>query len=155
MDTFAYKSNNMKKIILLLCLIIGYNAYSQQLNTDKSNNALQMYDAVGYHQSYAIKGKEEFKYSYKGAIYYFFSMSNKKAFIANPEKYLPAYGGWCAYAMGYDGSLVEIDPTSYKVIDGKTYLFYKSVFNDTREKWNKDEKNLKSKADKNWTKYQK
>lgn len=144
----------MKQIILILFLLFGLKAYSQKINSDKNNDGIQKYDPVGYHQSYAIKGKDDIKYTYKGVNYYFYSANNRKTFMANPEKYVPAYGGWCAYAMGYDGSYVEIDPTSYKVLDGKTYLFYKSVFNDTREKWNKDEKNLKNKADKNWSKLQ-
>ena len=60
------------------------------------------------------------------------------------------YGGYCAYAMGFDGSLVEIDPETYKIIDGKLYLFYNAYFNNTKTKWDKDEKSLKAKADSNW-----
>ena len=45
---------------------------------------------------------------------------------------------------------VEIDPETFKVLDGKLYLFYNAYFNNTLPKWNKDETNLKAKADKNW-----
>jgi hypothetical protein len=52
--------------------------------------------------------------------------------------------------MGAKGEKVEIDPETFKIIDGKLYLFYNAYFNNTLTSWNKDEKNLKAKADKNW-----
>jgi hypothetical protein len=77
-------------------------------------------------------------------------LANRDAFIKNPAAYEPQYGGWCAYAMGASGEKVEIDPETFKVADNKLYLFYNAYFNNTLPKWNKDEKNLKSKADQNW-----
>ena len=75
--------------------------------------------------------------------------NNKK----NPLNYEPQYGGWCAYAMGKDGSKVEVDPETFKIIDGKLYLYYNKFFNNTLKSWNKDETNLKSRADLNWKKF--
>jgi len=89
---------------------------------------------------------------FKTGTYYFSSEMNKKLFIANPNKYLPNYGGYCAYAMGADGSLVDIDPETYEIIDGKLYLFYNKFFNNTKEKWDLDKTNLKKNADFNWNK---
>jgi YHS domain-containing protein len=118
----------MKKIILAVFMFgLGNIAWSQTQNLDKNKVAVKMYDVVGYQSGYAIEGKKQFSSIHQGATYFFYSENNKKAFAANPEKYVPAYGGWCAYAMGVDGSFVEVDPTSYKVIAGKTYLFYKSL----------------------------
>ena len=53
--------------------------------------------------------------------------------------------------MGANGEKVEIDPSTFKILDGKLYLFYNAYFNNTLKSWNKDEKNLKDKADRNWS----
>jgi len=55
--------------------------------------------------------------------------------------------------MGKDGSKVEVDPGTFKIIDGKLYLYYNKFFNNTLKSWNKDEVNLKSKANINWKKF--
>ena len=70
-----------------------------------------------------------------------------------PEKYEPAYGGWCAYAMGNSSEKVEVDPETFKIIGGKLYLFYNFYFNNTLKSWNKNETGLKTKADGNWNKF--
>lgn len=77
----------------------------------------------------------------------------KKKFLENPEKYVPAYGGYCAYAMAKTGELVEVNPKAYEIRNGKLYLFYKTVFDDTYEKWLSENPNaLVQRADKNWEK---
>jgi len=78
---------------------------------------------------------------------------DKEEFKKNPSRYEPQYGGWCAYAMGKDGSKVEVDPETFKIIDGKLYLYYNKFFNNTLKSWNKDEPNLKAKADVNWKQF--
>ena len=67
--------------------------------------------------------------------------------------YEPAYGGWCAYAMGDSGDKVEIDPETFEVRDGKLYLFYNRLFTNTLPKWQKNEPILQRKADQSWTKF--
>jgi YHS domain-containing protein len=115
--------------------------------------AIQGYDPVAYFkQNSAVKGSKEFATYYMGAIYYFSSAANKEEFKKSPAKYEPQYGGWCAYAMGSKGEKVEIDPETYKITNGKLYLFYNKYFNNTLPKWNKDEAGLKNKADVNWKK---
>jgi YHS domain-containing protein len=98
----------------------------------------------------AVKGKKEFSVTEEGVTYYFSSVANKELFSKDFKNYEPQYGGWCAYAMGSTGEKVEIDPATFKIIDGKLYLFYNSFFNNTLTTWNKSEPSLKSKADKNW-----
>jgi YHS domain-containing protein len=116
--------------------------------------AIQGYDPVAYFsQNKAVKGTTGHTYTYKGAKYQFANAENKAAFMANPGKYEPQYGGWCAYAMGATGEKVEIDPEKFKITDGKLYLFYHSWTNNTLSKWIKDEKGLKQKADENWKKF--
>jgi len=116
--------------------------------------AVNGYDPVAYFkESKAIKGKKELAVFDQGITYYFSSGENKDEFKKTPSKYEPQYGGWCAYAMGKDGSKVEIDPGTFKIIDGKLYLYYNKFFNNTLKSWNKDESNLKTKADVNWKKF--
>lgn len=115
--------------------------------------AIQGYDPVAYFKQHkAVKGKKEIAASYEGAMYYFSSAANKEAFVKNPSGYEPQYGGWCAYAMGSQGKKVEINPETFKITDGKLYLFYNAFFNNTLKEWNKDDAGLKKKADANWKK---
>ena len=115
--------------------------------------AIQGYDAVAYFkQGKAVKGKKELAVNNQGIVYYFSSPENKQEFLQHAAKYEPEYGGWCAYAMGATGEKVEIDPATFKIINGKLYLYYNKFFNNTLKTWNKDEPNLKAKADANWAK---
>ncbi len=119
----------------------------------ENNTAIKGHDPVAYFsQNKAVKGKPENTMIYKGIIYRFATKENLESFRANPDKYEPQFGGWCAYAMGNDGSRVEVDPETFKILDGKLYLFYNFYFNNTLKKWNSNEKALKEKADKNWKK---
>ena len=113
---------------------------------------IQGYDPVAYfNQNKAVKGNPSLSANAEGIIYYFSTQANKDLFIKNYKKYEPQYGGWCAYAMGATGEKVEIDPETFKVEDGKLYLFYHSWTNNTLPKWNANEATLKPNADKNWS----
>jgi YHS domain-containing protein len=115
--------------------------------------AIQGYDPVSYFkQGKAIKGRKEVLASYDGVVYQFSSATNKEIFLKSPTSFEPQYGGWCAYAMGSAGEKVEINPETFKIIDGKLYLFYNAFFNNTLKSWNKGEASLKAKADANWKK---
>jgi YHS domain-containing protein len=144
-------------ILAIMSLVsIGQDAVQlrrSQFNLD-NGVAVSGYDPVTYfRQQKAIKGKKEFAVFHQGVTYYFSSAENKEEFKKDPSKYEPQYGGWCAYAMGKDGSKVEIDPATFKIIDGKLYLYYNKFFNNTLKSWNRDEQNLKTKADVNWKKF--
>lgn len=150
----------MKKVvsILILSLVFG-NLFAQgdaarlkNFNV-KKNIAIEGYDPVSYFDSKPTEGKENLPYVFKGVTYLFASQANLNKFKISPEKYEPAYGGWCAYAMGETGEKVKIDPETFKILDGKLYLFYNFWGNNTLKGWNKDEKNLKGKADQNWKKF--
>ena len=122
-------------------------------NTSSDHLAIQGYDPVAYFtDNLAREGKKEFSYSQDGIIYRFSSQQNLQAFKSQADKYKPQYGGWCAYAMGATGEKVDVDPETFKIVDGKLYLFYNRFFNNTRKAWDKDEANLKRQADKNWQK---
>lgn len=142
-------------ICLILCLCTTAVQAQSELRVKQFNLedgiAIQGYDAVAYFvQHKAVKGKKEFAHAREGVTYYFSTAANRDLFVKNSANYEPQYGGWCAYAMGETGEKVEIDPETFKVLDGKLYLFYNSLFNNTLPKWNKAEPALKTKADKNW-----
>ncbi len=114
--------------------------------------AIQGYDPVAYFtQNKAVNGSAANTFTYRNVTYRFATPANLKAFQANPEQYEPQYGGWCAYAMGATGEKVEIDPETFRVKEGKLYLFYHSFINNTLPKWTKDEANLHKKADASWS----
>ncbi|MBN9382454.1 MAG: YHS domain protein [Chitinophagaceae bacterium] len=147
----------MKRTIAIAMLFFGLAAgVSAQpgtgsYNLSKSGLAIEGYDPVAYFVSgRAMEGKKEYSYTIQGVTYQFVSPQNRDLFKAAPVKYQPQYGGWCAYAMGAKGEKVEVDPETFKVLDGKLYLFYNKYFNNTLKSWNKDEANLKMKADANW-----
>ncbi|ASZ14940.1 MULTISPECIES: YHS domain-containing (seleno)protein [Chitinophaga] len=137
-------------------LLVAMSAMAQQkprLNVSKTGLAIEGYDPVAYFtENKAIEGKKSLSTTYQGITYRFSSAGNKAVFAAHPEQYQPQYGGWCAYAMGAKGEKVEIDPETFKIINGKLYLFYNKFLNNTLKTWNKDETRLKAAADQNWTK---
>lgn len=115
--------------------------------------AVEGYDIVAYFTpGKAVKGNRELVSNYRGVMYLFSTEANRALFAADPEKYLPTYGGWCASAMGAKGTKVEVDPTNFKVRDGRLFLFFKGTFGDALKDWNKHEKEWEPAADKNWKK---
>jgi len=152
----------MKQILILLVFLSALSTKGltqdaasmrkQSFNLEK-NIGIQGYDPVAYFkENKAVKGKSEISVLYLGVIYYFSSVENKNAFVKDPTAYEPQYGGWCAYAMGKSGEKVEIDPSTFKIVNNKLYLFYNKYFNNTLASWNKDEANFKANADVHWQK---
>jgi YHS domain-containing protein len=128
-----------------------WRANTAEYNLPKGKTlALEGYDPVSYFTSGAAKGKAELTSQYRGVTYQFASAENRKLFAADPEKYLPTYGGWCATGLGKAGKKIEIDPTNYKVSNGRLFLFYKSLLADAKTDWDKHEKEWEPAADKAW-----
>lgn len=139
----------MKKLLILF-LLISATTFAQQYNTKKGAVA-NGYDVVAYFSNKAVKGHKKFTTSYDGASFLFFSQENLNLFNKNPEKYIPQYGGYCAYAIGKTGEKVNIDPKTYEIRDGKLYLFYNSWGTNTLKLWQKEgAEKLKKQADTNW-----
>ena len=145
--------------ILSWLMLVGATTFSQsddQRKTNfniKKNVAIEGYDPISYFDKKPMEGKPEFAYSFKGVTYRFSSSTNQKRFIASPEQFEPAYGGWCAYAMGESGEKVKIDPETFKILESKLYLFYNFWGNNTLTDWNKNERELKVKGDQHWKKF--
>lgn len=142
--------------VVLLLVVTSVHAQSDAIRTKQFNLkkglAIEGYDPVSYFQGKPVEGNEKFTVTHHGVTYWFASQNNLNVFKANPAKYEPAYGGWCAYAMGATGEKVKIDPETYKILDGQLYLFYNFWGNNTLTDWNKEEKKLKLAADQNWNK---
>lgn len=120
-------------------------------NVDANKLAIKGYDPVAYQASNsATKGDPKIESSYRGAKYHFASEANRTLFAKNPEKYVPAYGGFCAAGVGH-GVRKDVDPTNFKVTNGRTFLFYKGAEGDGKEYWLKDEAAETKKADAEWT----
>lgn len=149
----------MKNSVILFLFVFTQVAFGQTDDARKKNFnikknvAIEGYDPVSYFDGKPADGESKFSTVHKGVTYLFSSSVNLGKFKVNPEKYEPAYGGWCAFAMGESGEKVKIDPETYKIIDGKLFLFYNFWGNNTLSTWNKNEKPLKAKADQNWKKF--
>ncbi len=149
----------MKKFLFILTVLCTLSVFSQKENKRfahfnlEKNIAIQGYDPVSFFkQSKAVKGKKEIVATHEGVVYYFSIPDNKEYFLKNPSKFEPQYGGWCAFAMGDSNEKVAINPETFKIINGKLYLFYNAFFNNTLKSWNKEEAGLMMKADANWSK---
>lgn len=115
--------------------------------------ALSGYDPVSYFREGGAKpteGRDSISAAHRGVTYRFANQANRERFLASPERFEPAYGGWCAYAMT-GGDKVEVDPESFLIDDGQLLVFYKGFFNDTRKKWEKEgSKKLRPEANGSW-----
>lgn len=140
-------------IVLVLAVITIFQG-SGEPNVNKNGIAISGYDVVAYFDSEPKEGDIAYQIRYEGGTYLFSSQTNKDAFEAEPTKFIPQYGGWCAYAMGLGSDKVKINPERYKILRGKLYLFYDFKGTDTLIFWEKDEESLKRAADKNWKKIQ-
>lgn len=125
----------------------------QQYNLLGENVGLAGYDPVAYFPEgggKAARGLIGNSYQHEGVTYRFSTPENLTRFKQNPAKYLPAYGGWCAWAVAELGKRVDIDPESYVVKDGKLYVFYRDPALDTRALWQKDAAGFVQKGDAKW-----
>jgi len=102
------------------------------INIDGKGLALKGYDPVSYFGTGGPQaGKEQFTAQYDGATYRFSSAANRDAFSANPGKYAPAFGGFCAMGVALEKKL-DVDPQAWRVVDGKLYL---NVNKDVQKRW--------------------
>lgn len=134
----------------MLVAALALPAFAQTkslLNLDKSGVAIQGYDPVAFFtDNKPVLGKPELPVRHNGAIYYFASKEHRDLFKANPAKYEPAFGGYCAYGVSRN-KLVEIDVEAFQIVDGRLLLQYsKGVRND----FNKDTQGNLTKAEANW-----
>lgn len=134
-------------VALSVTLATSALAAGVEINASSTGLAMQGYDPVAYFTAgEATKGDYRITALHDEALYRFSSEENKVAFEANPEAYLPAYGGYCAFgaAMGFkfDG-----DPNHWKIVDNKLYL---NLSKDIQERWEGDIPGFIESASANW-----
>jgi YHS domain-containing protein len=117
------------------------------VNVDKNGVGLREHDPVAYFtENRAVKGSPQFQSSSEGVIYYFASDQNKAIFDADPTKYAPQFGGFCAWAVSR-GYTAPIDPNAFQIVDGRLLLQYSLK---VRKDFNQDTEGNLKKADANW-----
>ncbi len=142
----------MKRILTIITIVITTSVLAQNYNLKKGFIA-EGYDVVSYFQNKAEKGDHNYITKFDGVKFKFSSKENLETFIKNPKKYIPAYGGYCAYAIGVKGKKVDINPKTFEIRDGKLYLFYNSWGVNTLQLWQDEGAAvLQKKADENWQK---
>ena len=111
----------MKTILFaFFSLLIVQNVVSQSIDYNiQKGYVAEGYDVVSYFENEAVEGKKEFKTTYENASYKFSSEDNLNTFLNNPKKYIPQYGGYCAYAIAEKAKKVKIDPETFEIRDGK------------------------------------
>ncbi len=126
-------------------------AYLHSFNLPSSGVALEGYCPVAYFAvNKPVKGKAEYASTHNGVTYHLVSADAKKAFDADPEKYIPAFGGWCAFGMAVKDKF-PVDPTNFKIVDGRLMLFLKNKNVDARGLWNEgNEQVFVAQADAHW-----
>jgi len=142
---------NRTKIFLFSLIILGvfslqaFSAQQYLVNTVGING----YDLVTYQtEKRPLRGNGNYVAVHDGVTYLFSSEENKQAFEKNPEKYLPAYGGWCAFGVSV-GKKFSADPEVWEIVDGKLYL---NLDPGIKVMWRQDIPGNIAKADKNWPK---
>jgi YHS domain-containing protein len=140
----------MKHLILLVMLSAALPVFAQSKNLqnlDKNGLAIQGYDPVAFFtQNKPVKGRAEFESKYNGARYLFASAEDKAAFDANPAKYEPQFGGFCAYGVSR-GHTVPVKIEAFQIVNGRLLMQYDL---SVKEDFNKDTQGNLQKADKNW-----
>ena len=119
----------------------------QKVNTNGTNYAIGGYDAVAYFtDNSAVRGAKKFTHEWSGKTWRFRSAENRDTFAAMPDKYAPAFGGYCAYGVA-QGYTVKIDPRAFTIDDGKLYLNYSKGI---KKRFDSDRPGYITKANANW-----
>jgi len=122
-------------------------AHSEEINADVTGFVIRGYDPVAYFtEGRPVPGRFDLSAEYGGGEYLFATAANRDTFKANPEKYVPQYGGYCAYGVAV-GKKFDIDPSWWRIVDGKLYFNLNPVI---LEKWSADTKGYIRKSEENW-----
>lgn len=128
-------------------LLLAPLAYAKPPVFETRHGAVRGYDPVAYFtEGKPVKGSKQYSTEWNGAKWYFTSAGNRDRFRADPKKYAPQYGGYCAYAVA-NGYTASTDPNAWSIVDGKLYLNYSL---GVREQWKEDIPGHIARANKNW-----
>jgi len=134
-------------LVLSACMTQAIAAKDPVYTPRFNNFAIKGYDTVAYFTlGEPTKGSKEFQYEWQGAVWKFSNAEHLEMFKAEPEKYAPQYGGYCAWALAKD-KLAPVDPKQWHIVNDKLYLNYNAKI---KNKWLADHDNLIIKGDTNW-----
>jgi YHS domain-containing protein len=118
-------------LLLPLCIAAAEDSSAGPVSTSVFGKvAIGGYDTVAYHQPVAIdshtasEGSKDWIFEWRGAKWRFASEQSYIAFKSDPEKYRPAYGGFCSNALSLGEGLIRTDGTHWEILDGRLHLFY-------------------------------
>lgn len=163
-DTFrtpAMPAAVVKRLVTITsaCLLLVLSSVAQAAEPVSKSRfggvAIGGHDTVAYHelqrdpQENAVEGAKRHAVEYKGAKWYFASEQSRDRFQADPDRFSPAYNGFCANALSLGEGLVRTDGTHWEIFDDKLYLFYAAA---GRERWTDGNwKTYKEAADAAWS----
>jgi hypothetical protein len=134
-------------VVVMGVVAVAATAHAQKVNTGSGGLAVKGYDVVAYvSQGKPVEGSVHFEYRLGDSTYRFASAANRDAFVKEPDRYLPQFGGFCAYAVSR-GYTADIDPLAWRIVDGKLYLNYSRR---AQEKWEEDVPGNITKGHANW-----
>jgi len=135
-------------LTIILLVIVGHHTLAQSAPVFSPDGiAIKGYDAVSYFSdSEPTKGVKQFSYSWQGAEWRFKNQANLDAFKANPEKYAPQFGGYCAYGA-MENHKAPTEPAAFTIVNSKLYLNYNQK---VKELWAMDTIENIKKAEFNW-----
>lgn len=143
----AQAFGGLAMVVAIFLMLTGAAMAGKDKVFTTSGVAIRGYDPVAYFtDGKPVKGKAEHTVRYEGAKWQFASKANAEKFKADPVKYAPQYGGYCAWAVS-QGYTASIDPQAWKVVDGKLYLNYSK---GVQSQWQQDIPGNITKADSNW-----
>lgn len=132
-------------ILALMSLVGLAPAFAEDYS--HSTPGMSGYDPVAYFtDGKAVRGSGYHVTVLEGVTYAFATAEHRTMFEANPQNYLPAYGGYCAYGLGVGKKFVA-DPEVWKIVDGTLYL---NLDKSIQQKWEQDIPGYIKKGDTNW-----
>jgi YHS domain-containing protein len=138
-----------RRTLIALALLAAASPFAAHAGEffEKDGLALRGHDPVAYFkENKPVPGRAEHTAQHQGSTFRFASQANRDAFVADPAKYAPQYGGFCAFGTA-GGYKAAIDPAAFTVVDGKLYLNYNR---DVQKQWSADKAGFIAKADRNW-----
>jgi hypothetical protein len=133
--------------LVTIAVLGASTAVAGPINETWLGNAIEGYDTVAYHtEGRPVEGSDAFEFEWTDLTWRFASDENRQLFAAEPEKYAPAYGGFCAYGVSL-GAKPSIDPEAWRIVDGTLYL---NLSKDIQGRWGQDIPGYIAKADEFW-----
>jgi len=150
MKTVNPLTKTFKSLVLAAGLLVTSLSFANvAVEVDENNVILAGHDAVSYFtEDAAVEGYAGISTVYNGAIYHFSSEENRDLFKANPSKYAPQYGGFCAFGTSI-GKKFDISGKAFEVVDGKLYVQKNLAVLDT---WTKEKVERIEQSEANWPK---